>query len=73
MEEDLAKAEQLYRKAIAARPKDQTLYRDLADILLATRNRPEAIKVLESTQYDKMRRADVIIMLAQAYLDEQQV
>jgi tetratricopeptide (TPR) repeat protein len=70
VEEDLAKAEQLYRKAIAARPKDQTLYRDLADILLAAKNRPEAIKVLESTQYDKMRRADVIIMLAQAYLDE---
>jgi len=70
VEEDLAKAEQLYRKAIGARPKDQTLYRDLADILLAAKNRPEAIKVLESTQYDKMRRADVIIMLAQAYLDE---
>jgi tetratricopeptide (TPR) repeat protein len=69
-EEDLAKAEQLYRKAIDARPKDQTLYRDLADILLAAKNRPEAIKVLESTQYDKMRRADVIIMLAQAYFDE---
>ena len=70
VEEDLAKAEQLYRTAIAARPKDQTLYRDLADILLAAKNRPEAIKVLESTQYDKMRRADIIIMLAQAYLDE---
>ncbi len=70
VEEDLAKAEQYYRKAITARPKDQTLYRDLADILLAAKNRPEAIKVLESTQYDRMRRADVIIMLAKAYLDE---
>ena len=70
IEEDLAKAEQLYRKAIAARSGDQTLYRDLADILLAAKNRPEAIKVLESAQYDKMRRADIIIMLAQAYLDE---
>jgi tetratricopeptide (TPR) repeat protein len=70
VEEDLAKAEQLYRKAIAARSGDQTLYRDLADILLAAKNRPEAIKVLESTQYDGMRRADIIIMLAQAYLDE---
>jgi len=69
-EEDPAKAEQYYRKAIAARPKDQTLYRDLADILLAAKNRPEAIKVLEWTQYDKMRRADIIIMLAQAYFDE---
>jgi len=80
VEEDLAKAEQLYRKAIAARSSDQTLYRDLADILLAAKNRPEAIKVLESTpasagsslptQKRGMRRADVIIMLAQAYLDE---
>ncbi len=71
VENDLAKAEQLYRKAIAARPKDQTLYRDLADILLAANKRPEAIKALESTPFEKLRRADVIIMLAQAYLDEQ--
>ena len=71
VEEDLAKAEELYRKAIAARPKDQTLYRDLADILLAANRRPEAIKALESTPAEKLRRADVIIMLAQAYLDEQ--
>jgi tetratricopeptide (TPR) repeat protein len=80
VEEDLVKAEQLYRKAIAARSGDQTLYRDLADILLAAKNRPEAVKVLESTpasvgaglppQERGMRRADVIIMLAQAYLDE---
>jgi len=71
VENDLAKAEQLYRKAIAARPKDQTLYRDLADILLAANKRPEAIKALESTPSEKPRRADVIIMLAQGYLDEQ--
>lgn len=71
VENDLAEAEELYRRAISARPKDQTLYRDLADILLAGNKRPEAIKVLESTPFEKMRRADVIIMLAQAYLDEQ--
>jgi tetratricopeptide (TPR) repeat protein len=70
VENDLTKAEELYRKAIAARPKDQTLYRDLADILLANDKRPEAIKVLESTPYEKMKRADVLIMLAQAYVDE---
>jgi len=70
-EEDLDKAEQLYRKAIAARPKDQTLYRDLADILLAADKRPEAVKVLESTPFEKFRRADVIIMLAQGYVDEE--
>jgi tetratricopeptide (TPR) repeat protein len=71
-EEDLAKAETSYRKAIAARPKDQTLYRDLADVLLAAKDRAAAIKVLESTPFETLRRADVIIMLAQAYLDEQQ-
>jgi tetratricopeptide (TPR) repeat protein len=71
VDEDLAKAEELYRRAIAARPEDQTLYRDLADILLAAKKRPEAIKALESTPAEKIRRADVIIMLAQAYLDQQ--
>jgi tetratricopeptide (TPR) repeat protein len=71
VEEDLTKAEEYYRKAIMARPKDQTLYRDLADILLAANKRSEAIKVLEAIPFDNMRRADVIIMLAQAYVDEQ--
>jgi len=71
-EEDLPKAERFYRKAIDARPKDQTLYRDLADILLAAKRRPDAIKVLESTPFEKIRRADIIIMLAQMYLDEHQ-
>jgi len=71
VEQDMGKAEQLYRKAIAARPKDQTLYRDLADILLAADKRPEAVKVLESTPSEKIRRADVIIMLAQGYVDEE--
>jgi tetratricopeptide (TPR) repeat protein len=71
VENDLSKAERLYRKAIAARPKDQTLYRDLADVLLAADKRPEAIKVMESTPFETLRRADIIIMLAQAYLDEE--
>jgi len=70
-QEDLPKAEELYRKAISAQPKDQTLYRDLADVLLAAKKRPEAIKVMESTPSETIRRADIIIMLAQAYLDEQ--
>lgn len=71
VENDLSKAEIFYRKAITARPKDQALYRDLADVLFAANNRPEAIKVLESTPFEILRRADVIIMLAQAYLGEQ--
>ncbi len=71
VENDLSKAEKFYRSAIAARPKDQTLYRDLADVLLAANKRPEAIKVLESTPFKILKRADIIIVLAQAYLDEQ--
>jgi tetratricopeptide (TPR) repeat protein len=71
-EENLVKAERFYRKAITARPNDQTLYRDLADILLAANKRPEAIKVLESTPFEVLRRADIIIMLAQAYVNEKQ-
>jgi tetratricopeptide (TPR) repeat protein len=70
IENNLAKAEDLYAQAIAARPKDQTLYRDLADILLADNKRPKAIEVLQSAPFEKVRRADVTIMLAQAYLDE---
>ncbi len=70
VENDLSKAERFYRKAITARPKDQALYRDLADVLFASNKRPEAITVLESTPFEILRRADVIIMLAQAYLDE---
>jgi len=69
--DDLQKAERFYKKAIEARPKDQTLYRDLAEILLAQKRRGDAIKVLESTPFEKLRRADVIIVLAQAYFDEQ--
>ncbi|MBN1816039.1 MAG: DUF5107 domain-containing protein [Sedimentisphaerales bacterium] len=70
MEEDLAAAADFYRKAIQARPKDQTLYRDLADILIANGKRPEAIRILEAMPFEKLRRADIIIMLVQAYVEE---
>jgi tetratricopeptide (TPR) repeat protein len=69
-ENDPAKAADDYRKAIAARPGDQTLYRDLADILIAEGKRPEAIKLLEAMPYEGVRRADVTILLAQSYLAE---
>ncbi|MFH1921513.1 MAG: DUF5107 domain-containing protein, partial [Planctomycetota bacterium] len=68
---DLPKAAEFYRRAIAARPGDQTLYRDLAEILIAEKKRPEAINLLETMPVERMRRADVTIMLAQAYLDEE--
>lgn len=70
-ENDLAKAAAYYRRAIAARPQDQTLYRDLAEILVADGKRPEAIRVIESMQFDGPRRSDITIMLAEAYVAEE--
>jgi tetratricopeptide (TPR) repeat protein len=67
---DLVEAAACYRRAITARPTDQTLYRDLAEILISDGRRPEAIGVLESMPTDQPRRADLTILLAQAYLDE---
>lgn len=68
-EHDLSQAADYYKHAIEARPSDQTLYRDLAEILIDDGRRPEAIRLLESKP-EKHRRADVIILLAKAYLDE---
>jgi tetratricopeptide (TPR) repeat protein len=70
-DKDLARAEQFYRKAVAARPADQTLYRDLAEILIAQARRSDSIALLESMPRDGLRRADILILLSQAYYDEQ--
>jgi tetratricopeptide (TPR) repeat protein len=67
---DLAKAEACFRKAVAARPGDQTLFRDLAEILIARSQRPEAIRLLETMPLAGMRRAEITVMLAHAYIDE---
>ncbi len=69
---DLAQAEASFRKAIAARPDDQTLFRDLAEILVAAGKRPEAIRALESMPLKGMRRAEITVMLAESYLAEKQ-
>jgi tetratricopeptide (TPR) repeat protein len=69
---DLDKAEAYYQKAIQARSGDQTLYRDLSEILIANHKRPEAIRLLETMPFENIRRADIILILAQAYLDEKQ-
>jgi len=66
----LDQAEHCYRQAIAARPDDQTLYRDLAEILTAAGRRKDAIDLLEKMPYRGMRRADLIILLAQYYVEE---
>jgi tetratricopeptide (TPR) repeat protein len=67
---ELAQAERCFRQAIAGRPSDQTLYRDLGEILVAAGNRPEAIRLLAAMPVDGMRRAEITIMLADAYLTE---
>jgi len=69
--QDLDRASAYYQQAITARPSDQTLYRDLAEILLANNNRTEAISVMCRTPFDKKLRDDIRIMLAQAYVDDQ--
>jgi len=71
LEHDLPKAAALYRKAIAARPEDQTLYRDLAQILVADGKRPEAIRLLESMPSRGQRRSEIVILLAEAYLAQE--
>ena len=69
--DDLAAAAESYRKAIAARPSDQTLYRDLAEILIAAQKQPEAVRLLESMPVSGVRRAEVTVLLADAYVAEQ--
>ncbi len=67
---DQAQSELCFRNAIRARPYDQTLYRDLAGVLIDDGKRPEAISMLEKMLFKGVRRSDIIIDLAQAYLDE---
>ena len=65
---DHTKAEYYYRQAIKVRPEDQTLYRDLAEVLNDKGSVSEAISVLENMPFKGVRRYDIIINLAQAYL-----
>jgi tetratricopeptide (TPR) repeat protein len=67
---DLAKAEACFRKAASARPSDQTLFRDRAEIFIAQGKRPEAIRLMETMPISGVRRAEITVMLAQAYVDE---
>ncbi len=68
---DLAGAEAYYHKAIKARPEDQTLYRDLSQILLQNQQRPQAIALIEKMPR-KGLRGDLIEILSQAYVDEKE-
>ncbi|MFH0761712.1 MAG: DUF5107 domain-containing protein [Bacteroidota bacterium] len=68
--DDHAKSEACFLNAIKSRPFDQTLYRDLARLLVDNERTPEAITVLETMQFKGMQRSDIIQDLAQNYLDE---
>ena len=61
-----AEAESRLRQAIAARPADQTLYRDLARLLLAGGRPADAVQALGTVPADARRRHDVTIELARA-------
>lgn len=67
---DHKKSEACYRNAIIARPFDQTLYRDLAKVLVDNNRITEAITLLEKMKFKGTKRSDVIIDLAQYYLDD---
>lgn len=66
---DHAKAEYYFRQAIKVRPEDQTLYRDLSEVLTDKGSFSKAILVLEKMSVDDVRRYDIILNLAQAYLE----
>jgi len=68
---DHEKSESCFRNAIKARPLDQTLYRDLAKVLVDDNSIKEAITLLEKMEYRGAKRSDVIIDLAQYYLDDE--
>jgi tetratricopeptide (TPR) repeat protein len=68
--DDYSKSETCYQNAIKARPDDQTLYRDYAGMLVDNNRRSDAIVLLEKMQFKGTKRSDIIIDLAQYYLDE---
>ena len=61
-----AEAENRLRQAIEARPADQTLYRDLARLLLDEGRPADAVEALQMVPADARRRHDVTIELARA-------
>lgn len=69
---DLDAAEAYYRIALAARPSDQTLYRDTGQILLAMDDREGAIAVLSAMPKDAAQRSDAVFLLAEAHMKQEQ-
>jgi len=67
---NLETAEEDYQRAIAAATDDQDLYYDAARIMTERGRRPEAIRKVESLPKGIHWRADLLLWLAQAYVDE---
>ncbi|NKB90314.1 MAG: DUF5107 domain-containing protein [Acidobacteria bacterium] len=67
---DLDSATEWFQRAIAARPMDQTLYRDLGRVLSERSLAENAASLLESVPVaPNVRRADVTLDLARAYVE----
>jgi tetratricopeptide (TPR) repeat protein len=59
---DVQRAEECFRRAIVARPDDQTLYRDLAEILVADQRRVTPLNC--SRRAIQGQRRGIIVLLA---------
>jgi tetratricopeptide (TPR) repeat protein len=66
---DHGRSEMCFQNAIKDRRYDQTLYRDLAGLLVDEGKRSEAITLLENMPLKGIRRSDITIDLAQACLE----
>jgi tetratricopeptide (TPR) repeat protein len=67
---EVAQAETYYRKAIEGRPTDQTLYRDLGEILAAAGRGSDVLRLLQSMPPLTPRRGEITLLLARSYCDE---
>ena len=68
----LSDAADWFRQGVVARPSDQVMHRDLANVLITLGHRREAISLLKSMSPAPSLRNDVTTVLARAYLDEHQ-
>ncbi len=64
---DFPKAIEQYRRALSLSPKDEVLAYDLAQLLVMTNQRADAVLVLERVV--PARRSDIPVLLARTYLD----
>ena len=68
----LSDAADWFRQGVLARPSDQVMHRDLANVLITLGRRREAISLLKNMSPAPSLRNDVTTVLARAYLEEHQ-